>query len=58
MIASTLPELGGKESSVVCWKLEDPGKNAEEDEAALADNKLLDESCSAIAGYWERREVA
>ena len=39
MIATTLAELGGKESLVVYWKVEDSGKNAE-DEAAHADNKV------------------
>jgi hypothetical protein len=34
-----LPEPGGKESLIVYWKVEDSGKNAE-DEAAHADNKV------------------
>ena len=31
MIASTSPELGGKESLIVYWKVEDSGKNAEDE---------------------------
>jgi len=35
-----LPELGEKESLIVYWKVKDLDKNAEQDEAAHADNKV------------------
>jgi hypothetical protein len=34
LIASTLIELDGKESLIVYWKVDDAGKNAEQDETA------------------------
>jgi hypothetical protein len=57
LIASTLPELGGKESLIVYWKVEESGKNAE-DETAHADSKVPRRILLGYYRVWVRREVA